>query len=382
MSKGEDLFDNIDANLDSDEGVDVNEFINPPEGDNNNSGNEPPANEPDGDEGGNPDGGTNDNVDNTGVDTSEFEKDLENTGNNNSVDDDSSADNSSSPLQLIASTLHAEGVIDLEEGTEITSSQQILDAARKKIKSNEFADLNDDQKQYVEALRAGIPEEVVKQNFNNINALNNITPEAIENNENLRRTLITQSLIAEGLSEAKATKSANRIVEAGEDVEEAQEAYNSLKTIESKRISDETAKLKQDAADKKVKDAEKLASIKTTVLEREEFIPGFKANSSTREKVYQTMTKVVGHDEQGNALNAINAARHENPEEMEMIESYLFNITNGFKDFTTLKGKLKTNSVKELDKKLQGTQSGGGTSKSVSKQAGGGLAAAIDNLKI
>jgi hypothetical protein len=379
MSKGEDLFEDVDLDAvlnDSDEGVDTSEFTQEPgsEDDSDNEEN-PPANEQGDDE----DSDTPPEED--GVDTSEFEKDI-NTDNKNSVDDNPSADDSSSPLQLIASTLQAEGVIDLKEGEEITSSKQILDAVRSKISENEYADMNDDQKTYVEALRAGIPDEVIKQNFNNIKALNGITPEAIEGNEDLRRTLITQGLIAEGLSEAKAVKSANRIVEAGDDLEEAKEAYSSLKSIESKRVHNETERLKTEAKNKAAEDSEKLKALKTKVLETEEFIPAFKTNSATREKVYNLMTKVAGHDKEGNPLNAINMARHKDPERMEMMENYMFNITNGYTDFTTLKGKMKTSNIKELDKKLKGNQSGGGISKSISKEVGGGLAGALENLKL
>ena len=382
MSKGEDLFGGVDLNFGSDEtddGIDVSEFETGADVvDDNDDSNDIDSFSEGEDE--NKEAG----VDNDEFDSAEFEKDSnsqESDEDNNSVDDDSSADNSSSPLQLIASTLQAEGVIDLEEGEQITSSKQILDAVRSKIEKNEFADLNEDQKLYVEALREGIPEADVKQNQQNIKALNGITDEAIESNEELRRTLITQGLIADGLTEAKAVKSANRIVEAGDDLEEARDAYKTLKEVEGGRIAKETTRLKEEATSNKEKDAAKLAALKTSVLETEEFIKGIKVNSSTREKVFNTMTKVVSHDKQGNPLNAINTARHKDPEGMEKMETYLFNLTNGYTDFKVFKNKMKSKGVKELDEQLKGTQAGGGSSKSVSKQNQGGLAGAIGNLK-
>jgi hypothetical protein len=383
MSKGEDLFGGVDLNFGSDEmddGVDVSEFeeganvdtVDDVSDDVDSSSESKDENE-------------EVVVNNDEFDSAEFEKDnssQESDEDNNSVDDDSSADNSSSPLQLIASTLQAEGVIDLEEGEKITSSKQILDAVRSKIEKNEFADLNEDQKSYIEALREGIPEADIKQNQQNIRALNGITDEAIESNEELRKTLITQGLIADGLSEAKAIKSANRIMEAGDDLEEARDAYKTLKEVEGSRIAKDTSRLKEEAVKNKEVDAVKLASLKTNILETEEFIKGIKVNSSTREKVFNTMTKIVSHDKEGNPLNAINAARHKNPEQMEKMESYLFNLTNGFTDFKIFKNKMKSSSIKELDSQLQGTQAGGGSSKSVSKQNQGGLAGAIGNLKL
>ena len=387
MSKGEDYFGDVslDSGLnDTEDGIDISEFINGPEDDKDEAkdkddGPEGPDDEDDKDDDKNKK--TADITD--GVDASEFEKDIDNTKDKkNSVDDDSSSDNSSSPLQLLHTTLLEEGVIDAEEGVEIESSKQLLDAIRKKIESNEFADMNDDQKLYVEALRSGIPEADIKENQQNIKALNNITSEAIEANPELRKTLITQGLIAEGLTEAKAIKSANRIVEAGDDLEEAKDAYATLKTIEGSRIANETKKLREEAKNDEESSKAKLAKIKTNVLKTEEFIKGIKANSSTRAKVYETMTKVVAHDKEGNPLNALNAARHKDPEEMEKMESYLFHLTDGFKNFSVFKNKLKSNSIKELDKQLKSTQTGGGTSKSVSAQNGGGLSAALDNLTL
>lgn len=383
---GEELFDdvNLDDNLGSEgEGVDLNDFITGEFKD------DTPATEPNEDgEGNEKDDKDKDDEENTpedGVDPSEFEQDSANSGteDNTSVDDDSSADNSSSPLDLIASTLQAEGVIDLEDGVKVESSKQILDAVRKKIEENEFADLNDAQKLYVEALRKGVPEEDIKQNLQNIKALDNISTENIEANEELAKTLVTQDFIAKGLSAEKAGKLAQRSLEAGELTEDAKEAYSSLKTLEGARIKDEVKKRTEDEATKTKANATKLEELKGTVLKQDEFIPGFKTNSATREKVYQNMTKVVSHDKSGNPLNALNTARAKDPEKIEMIESYLYTVTKGFTDWSTFKNKVKSKAVKDLDEKLKGTQSGSGSSRqSVSKENGGGLSAALDFLTI
>lgn len=384
-NNGEDLFDNIDLNNDlggDDEGVDLNDFINGTFEDNTQGTDS------------NEDSGQNENDDDNsdeeqppeeGVDASEFEQDStqDSTEDNTSVDDDSSADNSSSPLDLIASTLQAEGVIDLEEGVKVESSKQILDAVRKKIEENEFADLNDSQKLYIEALRKGVPEEDVKQNLQNIQALDNISTDNIEANEELAKTLVTQDFIAKGLSAEKAAKLTQRSLEAGELIEDAKEAHTSLKTLEGDRIKEETKKRTEEEAANAKSNATKLEELKGTVLKKEEFIPGFKTNSATREKVYQNMTKVVSHDKSGNPLNALNTARAKDPEKIEMIESYLYTVTKGFTDWSTFKNKVKSNAVKDLDEKLKGTQSGSGnSSQSVSKENGGGLTEALFNLKL
>lgn len=389
MSKEEELFDDIDFNSQSDDnGVDLNDFVTGKflEDTQEKKTTETPDEESDDatSENENDDNNNDEDADNEGIDDSEFMNDTTATDSSTSDSsvDDSSANNSSSPLQLIASTLQAEGVIDLEEGIEITSSKQIMDAVRKRIAENEFADLTEDQKTYVEALRAGIPEEDIKQNFKNLQALDTINEEGIKENEELQKALITEDLVIKGLPRNKAELMAKRSVELGESEADALEAYSSLKETESNRIKEETARLKKEK-EAEIKTAkENLEKLKTTVLSTEEFITGFPTNSSTRQKVYDTMTKIVGHDKEGNPLNALAKARVENPEKMEMIESYLFEVTKGFTNFDIFKSKLKTDIYKDVDEKLRGNQTGGGTTQSVSKQNGGGLSAAIANLKI
>ena len=385
--EGEGLFGNINVDNDLGDGnmIDTDEFVLDTTDDDDN--NEPPTpNEGEG-EGNNKDDNKDDDKEEAddSIDTLEFETDTTTTSgeDNTSVNDDSSADNSSSPLQLIASTLQAEGVIDLDDEVKIESSKQILDAVRKKIEENELADLTEDQKDYLSALRAGVPDEEIKQNLNNIKALEGITTENIESNEDLRRTLIAQDFIANGMAQAKAEKLADASVQLGNDLDDAKDAYASLTTLENTRIKKETDRLKEEATKSKVDADKRLESLKTTVLEQEEFIPGFKVNSSTKQKVYQNMTKVVSHDKQGNPLNALSTARVKDPEKIEMIENYLFTITKGFTDWTPFKNKAKSNAVKDLDSKLKGTQTGSGSSgKSVSSSAGGGLQNALDNLQL
>ena len=313
------------------------------------------------------------------IDSTFFEKEIE---NQDSVDDDPSADSSSSPLQLLASTLRAEGLIDLEEDEEVKDSKDLLAAWRKTIAKNELSDLTEEQKTYVQALRNGIPEEEVKQNFNNIKALESVTDESITANEGLRKTLIAQDFIAKGIDEAKAMKLAERSVDLGEDIDDAKEALNSLKEIEKTRIVKTNA---QKEAEKKaeLKQAEeKLSKLKEVVLNKEEFIPNMKVNATTKEKIFKNMTEIAEYDSKGNPLNAITAARMKDPENFEMMESFFFTITKGFTDFSKFTNSVKSTAIEQLDKSLKTNNVGGGTPNSIKSSTGKGLAEAIENFKI
>jgi len=311
------------------------------------------------------------------IDSSFFEKEI--TEQKDSVDDPPSADSSSSPLQLLASTLRAEGLIDLEEGEEVKDSKELLAAWRKTIAKNELSDLTEEQKLYVTALRNGIPEEDVKQNFNNIKALESVTTESISANEALRKTLIAQDFIAKGIDEAKANKLAERSVELGEDIEDATEALTSLREIEKSRITKTNAQIEADKIADNKKAEEKLSKLKDVVLNKEFFL---KANSTTKEKIFKNMTEIAEYDSKGNPLNAITAARMKDPENFEMMESFFFTVTKGFTDFSKFTNSVKSTAIEELDKSLKSNNVGGGTPNSIKSSTSKGLANAIENFKI
>jgi hypothetical protein len=324
------------------------------------------------------DGGTP--SDEPGVDTSEFEKDVD-TIKDITSSSDPSADNSSSPLQLVASTLLAEGLITLDDDAKVENAKDLIEGWRKKMSESEYSDLTESQKTYLDGLRNGIPEEDIKQNFTNIKALDSLPDGAIDADENLRKTLITENWIAKGLSKEEAEKMTSRSIDLGEDIDDAKSAFTSLREIETNRVAKELESIKKQKEEDDKKNAEKLSALKENILNKEEFIPNIKINSTTKEKIFNNMTKVVGYDDKGNGINALTQARLKDPEKFEMMESYFYTITKGFTDFSKLTNSAKTSAVEELDSKLKSNQSGGGIPKEIRSSSANGLAAALKNYK-
>jgi hypothetical protein len=324
------------------------------------------------------DGGTP--SDEPGVDTSEFEKDVD-TIKDITSSSDPSADNSSSPLQLVASTLLAEGLITLDDDAKVENAKDLIEGWRKKMSESEYSDLTESQKTYLDGLRNGIPEEDIKQNFTNIKALDSLPDGAIDADENLRKTLITENWIAKGLSKEEAEKMTSRSIDLGEDIDDAKSAFTSLREIETNRVAKELESIKKQKEEDDKKNAEKLSALKENILNKEEFIPNIKINSTTKEKIFNNMTKVVGYDNKGNGINALTQARLKDPEKFEMMESYFYTITKGFTDFSKLTNSAKTSAVEELDSKLKSNQSGGGIPKEIRSSSANGLAAALKNYK-
>ena len=373
--KEENLFDiNID-DVSSEKEIDSS-FFEQEEPETNEDDNSEPDASTDANEG-KPEGKKPDEEEEEGFDPSQ----IENTENTQGTETDTSINNpksnSSSLLQTFVDTLKDDGVIDIEEGSTIESTKDLIDIVRDTISKKELEDLNEDQALYVKSLRNGIPEEEIKTNFNNTKALSNISEEAITKDESLRKILITQDYIAKGLSEAKAAKLAERSVEVGEDLEDSKEALASLKVIESNRLVDANKKIESDkkAADKT--NEERLSTLKDNILKKDDWVKGIKVNSTTKQKIFDNMTKVVDYTKDGKGINAINKARLADPDQFEQMESFIYTITNGFTDFSKFTKSATTSALNKLDKALESTNTGGGTSPGIKSTSQKGLMDAL-----
>lgn len=279
---------------------------------------------------------------------------------------------SSSPfISLLAKSLSEEGILAGmadEELEKIKDAESLTKAIGKQIKDNEFADLNDTQKAFLSALRAGVPAEYAAQRVNNSLAYNNIKEDDLKENQELRTLILKNNFLAKGFTEAQAAKQIKRSVDLGEDTADAIEALEILKTEELERLRKDTA----DAEEKKLADAEKskkdLAEFKTKVLNTEEIL-GLKVPSSIREEIFNTLTTNVSKTT--TPMNAIQAARAANPKEFDMKLAYFFTMTKGFTDISDFKAPVKSKAVQELDEKLKATEVSGGSSNSHSSSAKG-----------
>lgn len=302
------------------------------------------------------------------IDLSEFlNNDDNNTDNSTDIDTDdepSSTGSSSSPYNTFALALSEEGLISLNENEEIKSFADLKGIIARTIRENEFADLTENQRTYLESIRNGIPEETVVSSLKNIESFNKINVATLEEDEDLRLTLITQDYLSRGFEKTKAEKLAKRSVELGEDLEDSKEALNNLKSYETEKIKtlNENKAKEEKALEKQYQ--ENLSRIKDTIQKTEAIIPGVPMNSRVKDEVFANMTKVAAYDDAGNPLNALGAALQKDREGIELKLNYLFTVTKGFSDFSTLKTSTKSSVVKDLEDALQSTQLGSGKTRS------------------
>lgn len=106
---------------------------------------------------------------------------------------------------------------------------------------------------------------------------------------------------------------------------------------------------------------ETLARLDKYIISTEEVVPGLKINQVVKDKIKQNLTVPVGYDEYGNPMNKVGKFMSENPIEGEFILHYIFEITNGFKDWSLFGKSGRSQALKELEdgaKALDGKSSG------------------------
>jgi len=277
-------------------------------------------------------------------------------------DDQSQNDDttSSPPLyKSLASHLYDKGILASVDSSKIESVKTPEDLEAlvvEQMKINEFKDLTDIQKEALEAFREGVSVDTFKQQKEIESELNNITDNAIENDELLRRQIIHQGFINKGYSEEKAVKLTNRSFEVGEDLQDSKESLEDLKLnvkerFEQQKEYEKTVKIKNEEA--KQKERENLEAL---ILKTEEPIKGVKVNEVVRKKILETMFTPIGKNPiTGEDENALMKDQRENKNFSQKLYT-VYAMTKGFTDFSIFGKQEKAKMKNELERALKNNQ--------------------------
>ena len=285
--------------------------------------------------------------------------------NKSSKDTDSNSSTLSPKFfSSLVQALKEGGILEDVKDEDIKSQEDFFSVIEESIKAREFADLDETQKEYLEALRAGIPHEDIVEYQRNIDSYNSITEDALteesEDGSDLRRTIIMNNFISKGIAEAKAKKLTDKIFDSGEDLDEAKEALTELVTAEKKQFEAvKQSRVQQKAAAAKAeKDAvDKLNKI---VKETKELIPGLQIPQALKNNIVKGLTQPVGYTEDNRPLDIISKYLHDNPIEGRFKLAYLLSVTDGMKNMKVLENKkAKSNAFKELEEAIKFKDQGG-----------------------
>lgn len=254
----------------------------------------------------------------------------------------------------IASALKEEGILsDLDDETlsKIESPEDFAEAMEAQLK----AQLDERQKRIDEALQVGIEPDEVRKYEGTISYLNTITEDAIidesAEGEKLRKQLIFQDFLNRGFSKERAQRETQKSISSGSDIEDAKEALASNKEYFKQEYDNIIAEAREAEEAEKARLKKEAADLKKAILEDKEVFEGLELDKTTREKVYNSISKPVYRDpETGEYLTAVQKYERDNRPDFLKKLGVLFTLTDGF---TNLDKLVKPTAKKQVRKSLR-----------------------------
>ena len=253
--------------------------------------------------------------------------------------------------------LQEKGLLSVQSDkiNDINDDDAFAELMREQIKANEYADLNDNQKKYLEAMRNGIPEKLFHDNLQATNAFEQLTDDVIRDNADVRRDLIIQGLLAQGFDQSYALKHYNRVSGSGVE-EEVSESLIFRDKLNKSRQEEYQKSIKQIEEGKKaaINAAESQADeLRNAVYGKDKIFDSIPITKGVQDKVYNLMTKAVDTTDEGMALNALQKYSKENPLEFQTSLYYLFELTDGFKNIKKLESRATSKAINSFKTKLE-----------------------------
>ena len=259
----------------------------------------------------------------------------------------------------IASALKEEGILsalDEETLSKIQTPEDFAEAMENELK----AKLDERQKRIDEALQVGVEPDEVRKYEGTINYLNTITEDAISdesaNGEKLRKQLIFQDFLNRGFSKERAQRETQKSINSGSDVEDAKEALASNKEYFQQEYEDLIAEARAEEEAEKARTKKEAEELKKSILDEKEIFKGLELDKTTREKVYNSISKPVYKDpETGQYLTAIQKYERDNRQDFLKKIGLLFTMTDGFTNLDKLVKPTATKQVKKSLRELEHT---------------------------
>lgn len=263
----------------------------------------------------------------------------------------------------IANALKEEGIFpDLDDET--ISNTSTAEDFRELIDNQIKAGIDERNRRIDEALNVGIEPSEIKKYESTINYLDSISDDVIsdesDKGELLRKQLIYQDFINRGYSKERAEREVNKSLSSGSDIEDAKEALASNKEFFSNKYNDLIEDARKEAKKEEQDRKDRAEKLRKSILEDKEVFGTVQIDKSTRQKVFDTISKPVYRDpETGEYFTAIQKYERENSTEFLKNVGLLFTLTDGFKSIDKLvKGQVRKEvkkGLRELENTLNNT---------------------------
>lgn len=233
----------------------------------------------------------------------------------------------------------------------VKDAEGFKEALNKQMK----AMLDERQRMISEALEYGVEPDDVRKYQNVLEYIDNISEDAIKEEGEagiaLRRRLIYNDYLNRGFSEERAKKYTQRSFDQGTDIDDALDAKLSNKEFYSSQYENIVEQAKKQAEQEALEEKKRAESVRKTIMETEEPFEGVKLDKATRQRVFETISKPVYKDKDGNMYTALQKAQHDDEEGFIRKLGYIFTLTDGFKNLDGLvKGKVQKETKRGLQK--------------------------------
>lgn len=230
-----------------------------------------------------------------------------------------------SPLLPFAKLLEERGYFKLAEDKEINSFDDIDDLLNQTIRERELAQLTPRQKQVLEWIEGGVPEDAIIQHETFQQSVTNITDEDLEDEEEsgieLRKGILTKYYELKGFDQAKIDKNIKRLVASGDEIDEAKDALKEIKAIEEANFQKQQEKFISDKKAEEEAAKENLKKLQTFINTTKEIIPGLNIQKKVKDELYDKLTKPVS------TKKYIGADGKEFTRPLDIVEDFLANAT-------------------------------------------------------
>jgi hypothetical protein len=243
----------------------------------------------------------------------------------------------------IAKALRDEGVFpDLSDDT--LKNVKDADTLRKMFDDEISKSLDDRQQRLEKALNSGATTDEMQKYQNAINLSQfledrntyaTLTKEGADGEE-LRKKMMYQDYVNRGFSHERAVRLVQKSLDDGNDIEDAKEAFESCKEYYKKVVDDFQQEMDDRQKKQKADEEKQFSNLKKHILDTDSFYNGVQVDKKIRQKAYDSITKPVFKDENGNFMNELQKYQRENPMEFMENVALLYALTDGFKSVEKL----------------------------------------------
>lgn len=207
--------------------------------------------------------------------------------------------------------------------------------------------MNPESKNVIDLILKGVPpKEAIEANSMYVN-YSKLDPDNLGDNEEFLRNILLEDKLSKGLSKEEALEE----IESYSDLERpAKLAAKRLKSSAENAIKAKEENLKQQEGIRRESMEKAINTFKKVAETTNEVIPGIKINANEKTKIVDLMLNPVETKE--GKISAIDKVRRDNPAEFDFKLAYIFNLTNGFSDFSKIKTGAKSDALRDLQKSI------------------------------